>query len=88
MARAMPDHGKPSPEAHRIAKDSMAAVAAGLTQLLERHEDQLTVAPAQAAILLRGLIFSNAHQLLHDQTMNPTQLVDVLLNGIAAPETS
>jgi AcrR family transcriptional regulator len=82
MARSMPDHGKPSLEAHRIAKDSMAAVAAGLTELLERHEDQLTVAPTQAATLLRGLIFSNVHQLLHDQTMNPVQLVDVLLNGI------
>ncbi len=83
MARSMPDHGKPSPEAHRIAKDAMAAVAKALTQLLERHQDQLTVAPEQAAILLRGLLFANAHQLLHgDEHMTPAQLVDVLLNGI------
>jgi AcrR family transcriptional regulator len=87
MVRSMPDHGKPSPEAHRIAKDAMAAVAAALTQLLKRHNDHLTVAPDQAAVLLRGLIFSNAHQLLHtDETMTPTQLVDVLLHGIATPE--
>jgi AcrR family transcriptional regulator len=87
MARSMPDHGKPSPEAHRIAKDAMAAVATALTQLLTRHKDQLTVAPEQAAILLRGLIFSNAHQMLSaEQHMSPAQLVAVLLNGIAAPE--
>ncbi len=83
MARSMPDHGKPSPEAHRIAHDAMAAVAKALTQLLEPHQDKLTVAPEQAAILLRGLLFANAHQLLHgDEHMTPAQLVDVLLNGI------
>lgn len=87
MARSMPDHGKPSPEAHRIAKDAMAAVATALTQLLERHKDRLSVDPEQAAILLRGLLFANAHQLLHaEQHMSPKQLVDVLLNGIAALE--
>ena len=83
MARSMPDHGKPSPEAHRIAHDAMAAVADALTQLLEPHKDRLTVEPAQAAILLRGLLFANAHHLLHgDRHMKPEQLVDVLLNGI------
>lgn len=84
MARSMPDHGKPSPEAHRIAHDAMAAVATALAGLLERQADRLRVAPEQAAILLRGLIFANAHQLLHgDQHMDPDQLVDVLVNGIA-----
>lgn len=84
MARSMPDHGKPSPEAHHIAKQAMAAVAAALTRLLEHHQDRLTVGPEQAAILLRGLLFANAHQLLHtDEAMTPAQLVDVLLNGIA-----
>lgn len=88
MARSMPDHGKPSPEAHRIAKESMAAVAKALTQLMERHKDQLDVEPRQAAILLRGLLFANAHQLLHgDEHMTPQQLVDVLLNGITSPES-
>ncbi len=83
MARSMPDHGKPSPEAHRIAHNAMAAVAEALTRLLDPHQDRLTVAPAQAAILLRGLLFANAHQLLHgDEHMSPAQLVDVLLNGI------
>lgn len=83
MARSMPDPGKPSPGAHRIAHDAMAAVAAALAGLLEPHENLLTVAPQQAAILLRGLLFANAHQLLHgDEHMSPAQLVDVLLNGI------
>ncbi len=87
MARSMPDHGKPSPEAHRIAKNAMAEVATALSQLTERHRDRLNVDPTQAAILLRGLIFSNTHQLLHgDHHLTPEQLVDVLLNGIATPE--
>ena len=87
MARSMPDHGKPSPEAHRIAKEAMAAVAEALTGLFNRHRRQLTVAPGEAAILLRGLIFANTHQLLHgDQHLTPRQLVDVLLHGIATTE--
>lgn len=87
MARSMPDHGKPGPEAHRIAQEAMAAVAAALAHLMERHRDRLSVEPAQAAILLRGLIFANAHHLLNpDQRMTPQQIVGVLLNGIAAPE--
>lgn len=87
MARSMPDHGKPGPEAHRIAREAMAEVAAALTRLLEPHRHRLSVEPAHAAILLRGLIFTNTHQLLHaDETMTPEQLADVLLNGIAAPE--
>ena len=84
MARSMPDHGKPGDEAHRIAKDAMAVVAAALTRLLEPHRDRLRVEPAQAAVLLRGLVFTTTHQLLHaDETVSPAQLADVLLNGIA-----
>lgn len=88
MARSMPDHGKPSPEAHRIAHDAMVTVATALTSLLERHRDRLRVATPQAAIILRGLIFANAHRLLHgDERMSPAQIVDVLVNGIAASES-
>ena len=88
MARSMPDHGKPSPEAHRIAHDAMAAVATALTELLDRQQNRLRVPPEQAAIMLRGLIFANAHQLLHgDQHLSPEQMVDVLVNGIATSET-
>lgn len=89
MLRAgLPDHGKPSPEAHRIAKDAMAIVADALTDLLRRQQDQLSVAPEQAAILLRGLLFANAHHLLNpDHSMTPAELVNVLLNGIATPES-
>jgi type VI protein secretion system component VasK len=62
----------------------MAAVAEALTKLLDRHRDRLSVDPEQAAVLLRGLLFANAHQLLHgDENMTPAHLVDVLLNGIA-----
>ena len=84
MARSMPDHGKPSPEAHRIAHEAMATVAQALTKMLEPHRAGLSVDPGQAAVLLRGLLFANAHQLLHgDIHMTPDQLVGVLVNGIA-----
>ena len=87
MARSMPGHGKPNPEALRIAREAMTTVAAALTNLMRRHEKHLRVAPEQAAVLLRGLLFASAHQLLHgDQQLTPGQLVDVLVNGITTPE--
>lgn len=87
MVRSLPHEHEHKTEAHRIAKDSMAAVAAALTNLMKRHRARLSVPPAQAANLLRGLVFSNAHHLLHgDQRMAPQQIVDVLLNGIVAEE--
>ncbi len=88
MVRSIPHEHEHKAEAHRIAQESMAAVAAALTQLMKRHRNRLSVAPEQAAILLRGLVFANAHHLLNpDQRMTPKQLVDVLVNGIATPGT-
>ena len=88
MVRSIPHEHEHRAEGHRIAQEAMAAVAAALAHLMARHRDRLSVAPEQAAILLRGLIFANAHHLLNpDQRMTPQQIVDVLLNGIAAPDT-
>ena len=65
----------------------MTAVIERLTDLLELNRDNLTVEPARAAILLRGLIFVYSHQLLNpDQHMTPEQLVSALCNGILTPE--
>jgi AcrR family transcriptional regulator len=87
MVRSIPHEHEHKAEAHRIAQDAMTAVAEALTQLMERHQGSLAVAPEQAAILLRGLIFANAHHLLNaDQRMTPPQLVDILLHGIATSE--
>jgi AcrR family transcriptional regulator len=83
MVRSIPHEHDHRPEAHRIVREAMRAVTAALTRLLDRHRDQLTADPAQAANILRGMLFANAHHQLHgDQHMAPAQLVDVLLNGI------
>jgi AcrR family transcriptional regulator len=86
IVRSIPHERKPrAEEAHRIAHDSMAAVAAALTKLLERHRDRLLVEPAQAAMLLRGLVFTNTHPLLAAaERMGPERLVSVLCDGIVA----
>ena len=59
MLRSIPHHDKPHAKAHRLAKESMAAVVEMLTELMEPHRGRLRVEPAQAAVLLRGLLFTN-----------------------------
>ena len=87
MVRSIPHSDKPHAEGHRIATESMAAVARALTSFMERHVSQLTVEPRQAAILLRGLVFTNAHHLLsQDERFSPEELVSALCHGILAPE--
>jgi len=86
MVRSMPHHEK-TEKGHRIAEKAMTAVIEALTGLLERNQDNLTIEPARAAILLRGLVFIYSHQLLNpDQHMTPEQLVSALCNGILTPE--
>ena len=83
MLRSIPHDNQPHAEMHRIAAEAMAAVIDSLTRLLEPHRDRLSVEPSQAAVFLRGLIFTNSHPLLAMPGRMPsTQLVDVLLNGI------
>ncbi len=87
IVRSIPHEEKPHPKAHRIATEAMAEVAKSLTALMERHSDMLTVQPRQAAILLRGLVFTNAHDLLAaDGRMTPEQLVSAIGNGIFTAE--
>ena len=83
MLRSIPHDNQPHAEMHRIAAEAMAAVIDSLTRLLEPHRDRLSVEPSQAAVFLRGLIFTNSHPLLAmPGRMSSTQLVEVLLNGI------
>lgn len=89
MLRSMPHDDKPHAETHRVATESMQAVANSLTSIFERHRGSLAIEPSQAAILLRGLIFTNAHHLLASaEGMTTDQLVNVLINGIMAKDGS
>lgn len=84
MVRAIPHEREHHAEgAHRIAHESMTAVASALTTLLERHRDRLRVEPARAAIFLRGAVFTNSHPLLASAgRMELESLVSVLCDGI------
>ncbi|MCP4303787.1 MAG: TetR/AcrR family transcriptional regulator [bacterium] len=73
----------------RFVRDSNATALAALTELLERHADQLRVAPDRAAIALRGLVFANAHPMAApEEKTTPSEIVDLLLGGIAAAGAS
>lgn len=87
VLRSIPHTKKPHSDSHRMASESMSAIVTSLAGILERHRKQLTVEPRQAATVLRGLIFTNAHQLLTaGDRMSPEQMVDILLNGILNKE--
>ena len=83
MLRSIPHDDQPHVEMHRTATEAMTAVIDSLTRLLEPHRDRLSVEPSQAAVFLRGLVFTNGHPLLAmPGRMSSAQLVEVLLNGI------
>ena len=83
MLRSIPHDDQPHVEMHRTATEAMAGVIDSLTRLLEPHRDRLSVEPSQAAVFLRGLVFTNGHPLLAmPARMSSAQLVEVLLNGI------
>ena len=89
MLRSIQHHGKPHAESHRIATEAMTAIVESLARLMERHREQLAVEPTQAAIVLRGLVFTNTHHMLASgQKMTTEQLVSILLGGILAPEAN
>jgi AcrR family transcriptional regulator len=82
-----PTGPKKPAEAHRFVMESNAAIVAALTDLFERHSDDLRVDPGRAAVAFMGYIFANAHPLLPTGTKSDTgDFVDMLLHGIAAPD--
>ncbi len=87
VVRSLPDAPGHRAEAHRTASEAMTAIAEALTGLFERHQDRLRVAPVQAAVLLRSLVFANAHDLLDPNRLNVEELVSALCGGILTRET-
>ncbi len=87
VVRSLPHDQKDHSEGHRIATESMAAVADALTELMTRHSARLTVTPRQAASLLRGLVFTNSHSFLAAEgAMDTRQLVAAITSGIVKGE--
>ena len=83
VLRSIPHAKKPDADAHQIATEAMTAIVSSLAKILERHRHVLSVSTHDAAVVLRGLVFTNSHRLLTgDERMSPAQLVDILINGI------
>lgn len=79
--------GKPA-AAHQFIKESHASILRALAELFERHRGRLKTTPARAAVMFWGLVFANAHSLMEDDLkLDAGEIVDLVLNGIANPET-
>jgi AcrR family transcriptional regulator len=86
---AMPKHAFEDRDgAHRQFEEAQRVVVTALTELFERHERSLQVAPRRAAIVLRGLVFVNNHpRLMPTDRLSATEIVATTLHGVArAPE--
>ncbi|HVR31094.1 MAG TPA: TetR/AcrR family transcriptional regulator [Acidimicrobiia bacterium] len=67
--------------------ESQAAVTAALRGLFARHEGQLTIDPARAAVAFRGLLFAVGHPMVAaGEKLTVEEAVWVLLNGILAED--
>lgn len=63
-------------------------IGATIARLIEPDRDQLRVPPAQAARLLRLLLFSGSHPGIADgKLLTPEEIVEVLLDGIRARQS-
>jgi len=76
------------PSAQRFIAESHTAILTALTELFERHEGRLKPAPGRAAVVFWGFVFANVHALMEsDDKLSPSEIVDLVLHGIAAPDT-
>jgi AcrR family transcriptional regulator len=75
-------HGR-SPHPRR--KHSSDVIAAAITRVIEPDRGLLTVPPAQAARLLRLLLFSGSHPgIAEGRLLTPEEIVTVILDGVRA----
>jgi AcrR family transcriptional regulator len=78
--------GKPA-AAHRFVTESHAAILLALSDLFERHKEQLRTTPARAAVVFWGLLFANAHALMTgNERLEAAEIVGMVLFGIANPD--
>ncbi len=63
-----------------------AAINESLTEIFERHRDQLRIEPARAAAAFRGLILASGHPTMSlTERLSTEEIVSVLLSGISEP---
>ena len=79
------DHKHPGPPAFIL--EAQEALNQRLTTLFEPHRDELAIAPEQAAVALRSLVFGASRPELGMQAvLTPDQIADVLLHGVLKRE--
>lgn len=78
--REPPHPHKPTQDVH---EHRAQVLAAALIDVLADDADRLTVAPEEAASLLRGVAFATAHPLFSDRVLtDPATVVRVLAHGL------
>jgi AcrR family transcriptional regulator len=84
LLRAMPaPAGARKSEGRRLIAESSAEISAAVTELFQRHADELRVVPAKACAALRGLIFGSGHPLVPpNERLTVDEVVAILLSGI------
>lgn len=84
---AMIGHSVP-PRTERAAPPAVddSRVRELLSSVFERHRDEIRCEPAQAARLLRALVFAGTHPRLTDHPLTPHEIVSVLLDGVRTSE--
>ena len=77
--RAQPHRQPGGPPA--FVTEANRAMLEGLTEVFERHRDELTVEPDRAAVVLRSLVFGHLgmHQV---ETLSAEEIATVLVSGI------
>ena len=77
----LPQDGPPA-----FVVEANRALLATLTEVFERHRDELRVAPKRAALMLRSLVFGSRHPGMgHAQTLTAEEIATVLVSGIMQP---
>lgn len=62
------------------------ALLESLTEVFERHRDELALAPERAALMLRSLVFGSRHPGMgHARTLTAEEIATVLVSGVTQP---
>lgn len=70
-------------------KPPSRAISAAITRLIEPDSAELRVPPAEAARLLRLLLFSGSHPgIAEGRLLTPEEIVSVILDGVRMPPTA
>ncbi len=80
---------QPPPEHDRGRHSATAAILEALTSILAVHADSLRIQPAEAARILRLVVFAGSHPRITDENpLSTKDIVDLLLHGIVKADAA